>query len=307
MHNIQLQYFCTFQNGLRFSLLVLTCMYIYFPPHPPFFFFFFLNTMAFWTAVCLARSYSRPAWVGFTLLAAMLGDGLKECPVPGLYFPTFSLSLHGQCAMLGWVPQGETTVLLGTVGPAFIFSWHLPPSPLSRVFSVARGATDVSGGYWRSLNQKTPWWSPGWVGCEEEGRGMTVVVWFVCLFSSLNEKAFPSFVVPFVSTLGILLTRLEGSGWGHPQKSFQKPELNKLCKRTLHSPRQTVPRAVGCCCLQGRPDPSAQALFPVAPVRRCPGGAAHRSIVSLAVVPKVACVSSMRGASSFRLPWTLTP
>lgn len=81
-------------------------------------------------------------------------------------------------------------MLLGAAGPAFIFSWHLPPSPLSRVLSVARGATDVSGGYGRSLNQKTLGGAQDGRGAEE-GRGMTVVVWFVCLFSSLNEKAFP--------------------------------------------------------------------------------------------------------------------
>lgn len=55
--------------------------------------------------------------------------------------PTF-LSARAVCHVeLG--TTGETTVLLGTVGPAFIFLAPAP-KPLSRS-SVARGATDVSG------------------------------------------------------------------------------------------------------------------------------------------------------------------
>ena len=71
-------------------------------------------------------------------------------------------------------------MLLGAAGPAFIFSWHLPPSPLSRVFSVARGATDVSGGCWRSLNQKTRGGAQDGWGAEGEGEWQLWFGLFVC-------------------------------------------------------------------------------------------------------------------------------
>lgn len=142
----------------------------------------------------------------------------------------------------------------------FVFSWHLPPSPLSRVFSVARGATDVGGGYWLYLNEKT--FGGAWDGRGvEQGRGMTVVVWFGFLFFfKFKRRSIPrNFLAPFVSTLGMLLTRREGSGGTTPEV-FPKPRLKKLSRGPSTAQSRPSHGQWAVSCLQGRHDPGTQTL-----------------------------------------------
>ena len=94
VHSVLLQYFCTFQNGLRCSLPVLTARVYIVLRLPAVFLIPWLSGQL----SALARSYSRPAWVGFALSVsfAMLSDALRVSrPWPVL--PHFLLSARAVC------------------------------------------------------------------------------------------------------------------------------------------------------------------------------------------------------------------